>query len=255
MGNLNIKYGLNDITYGQGAYIPTGALIMSTYKDATWTSLYDTDAKCIAAGRIPCDGRALNASTYSEYLNLYTVIKNIYGGTTNADFKIPDLRTVRRYLAGTSGTGVNPSFSANTSNAIAHSHTTTPAFSLSSTLASGTVTHTHNIITNATTGTSGGGSHTVNVNWGGGVGNPPGTLSKVDGNSSGSGAAHVHNTSVNANVGTNAAANEAHNHGAGSGSGTSTVHSHTHAGNVTVTSANTTGSELPQIDVVYFIKI
>ena len=76
MVNLNVKEGI-DASSSLNNKIPTGALMMKA-SAATLLTSYSTDVQCIAAGYIPCDGRALNASTYPAYQNLFNIIGNIY---------------------------------------------------------------------------------------------------------------------------------------------------------------------------------
>lgn len=44
------------------------------------------------AGWLFCDGKAYNGSSSPEYANLFGVIGNAYGGSTIANFQVPDLR-------------------------------------------------------------------------------------------------------------------------------------------------------------------
>lgn len=60
------------------------------------------------AGWLFCFGQTLNASTNPEYAPLYSVIANLYGGTNNTNFQVPDLRG--RVVAGKDdmgGTAIN----------------------------------------------------------------------------------------------------------------------------------------------------
>ena len=67
-----------DTALSENAYIPTGALVMKAAAPAALSN-YDTDIKCIQSGLIPCDGRTLNAATYTVYQRLFDIIENIYG--------------------------------------------------------------------------------------------------------------------------------------------------------------------------------
>lgn len=54
-------------------------------------------------GWLFCFGQTLNATANPEYADLYAAIGNIYGGTSIADFMLPDLRD--RVIAGKSDMG------------------------------------------------------------------------------------------------------------------------------------------------------
>ena len=258
MVNLNIKNGI-DITASSNAIIPTGALIMKAIPPSALTD-YDTDAECISAGFIPCDGRALNASTYSAYQNLFDIIGNIYGGTNNTNFIVPDLRTSRRYIygKGTASGGVyTPSFSANTTNSVTHSHSL--------------VTSTGNLATNNVSG-----NHTYAVGYGiadGGVShyhnanaNYPGlnatnavgtTLTKSDGTGTAAGAAHGHSTGAFGTNSNSGNGGTTHNHSNG-GLYLSDYSEPTHTHSISspsVSIPNSSSIDIPYINVIYFIKI
>lgn len=259
MSNLKIINGIDAVS--SYAFIPTGALVTKAYSASSYAQDYTTDDKCINLGIVPCDGRFLNSVAYPVYSDLYSIIGTLYGGTGEAYFQVPDLRTYRRYLSGQgtlTGSIYNPSLSANTSNSISHTHTTASNFTTLSTLTAGNNSHSHTISVNATAASyAGNGGHGGNARYVGGVGNPPGSLSKNDGNSSGSGAAHVHNTDVTGSFGVGDGGTDSHTHSSPAGNASNTAdagaHSHTYSGNFV--NNTTTGAEIPYIDIVYFVKI
>lgn len=259
---LNVKEGIdaNSLTNN---FIPTGILIIKA-SAASALSNYDTDAKCIDAGIIPCDGRALNASTFTEYQALFNVIGNIYGGTNNTNFLVPNLRTSRRYIYGqsTAVSGIyTPSLSANTTNSVTHSHTVNAMSgeSLSTNAVAGT--HLHNTFSgNLPNSVSSNHSHYANFNvpgftTGGGAGT---TLTKSDGTGTAAGAAHTH-TSNPSNVAANSSENSlGHGHAGRSAQGTDSHSEPTHTH--TISSSNvsvpvSSGIDIPYVNMLYFIKI
>ena len=263
MVNLNVKEGISSSSL-INTQIPTGALMMKASTASLLTS-YATDAQCIAAGYVPCDGRTLNASTFPIYQSLFNIIGNIYGGTDNTNFTVPNLRTSRRYLYG-QPTAVSaiytPSFSANTVNAVTHSHgsTGTTGESLLTNAVAGSHTHAGNS-GNTDTGTSPH-NHTAAFNiaaftTGGGAGT---TLTKADGTGTAAGAAHTHTASardysVTPLTSGGGGANHSHTSAAGtSSSHTEPTHTHTVA-STNVSIPISTGFEIPYISVLYFIKI
>ena len=250
------------------SYIPTGLLIMKASSAAALTN-YDTDAKCLAAGLIPCDGRTINASTSTQYQALYNVIGNIYGGTNNTDFKVPDLRTSRRYIYGqsvVSGGIYTPSLSANTTNSVTHSHSVNgmSGESLSTNATAGS--HYHSC-------SPGGGdvrpnagelgyvhSHSVNYNIAAfTVGQALGTtLTKADGTGTAAGAAHTHtsNSSNYASNSSDSGTGHGHDTGTAGNSSTYTEETHTHSipsSNVTIPVSS--ALDIPYVNMLYFIKI
>jgi microcystin-dependent protein len=258
MVNVNIKDGIDTLS-SINNFIPVGSLMMKASAPSALSN-YDTDAKCLNLGYIPCDGRTLNAVTYKAYQDLFDVIGNLYGGTNNSNFKVPDLRTSRRYVYGqpsaTSGI-YTPSLSANTTNAVTHSHTAITSSTSIST--NGTAeTHTHSTSYSFNNGGSDNHNHTFNSTMPGlSATNAVGTtLTKADGTGTAAGAAHGHSTGAfNTSAGGgNGGLDHAH-----SGSGTSGSHSqptHTHTvGSVSITTPNSAGIDIPYINVLYFIKI
>jgi microcystin-dependent protein len=267
MVNFDIKDGV-DTTSSTNSYIPTGSLIIKATPPSALLN-YDTDAECIAVGIIPCDGRTLNAATYASYQNLFNIIGNIYGGTNNTNFKVPDLRTSRRYIYGqsvVSGGIYTPSLSANTTNSVTHSHSVNGM--------SG-----ENLNTNAANISAGiGGSHSQTVNYSTGASNAthshsvdytmPGftvgqglgtTLTKADGTGTAAGAAHTHTFNATALSSSTSSENMYHGHSEGDASGGTTSYSeatHSH----TISSANvsipvSSAIDIPYVNMLYFIKI
>ena len=261
MVNLNIKEGISSSSL-INTEVPTGALMMKASAASLLTS-YTTDAQCISAGYVPCDGRTLNASTFPIYQSLFDIIGNIYGGTNNTNFTVPNLRSARRYLYG-QPTAVSsiytPSLSANTTNSVTHSHTVSgmSGESLSTNATSGT--HLHNTFSgNVPSSVSANHSHYANFNiaaftTGGGAGT---TLTKSDGTGTAAGAAHTH-TSNSSNIATNSSENSvSHAHAGRSNSSSShsePTHTHTIAtSNVSIPVSS--GIDIPYVSVLYFIKI
>jgi microcystin-dependent protein len=247
-----------DTSLSENAYIPTGALVTK----ASPTSIlenYDTDEKCLAAGLVPCDGRALNATTYNSYQELYDIIGNLYGGTNQNDFEVPDLRTSRRYIYGraNASSGIyTPSFSNNSSNLVTHSHSVN-AVSTETLLTNSTSgTHTHTVgytMADANAGHS----HFWAANLPGLVAtNAIGTnLTKADGTGTAAGAGHGHNTGAFYAATNSGESNILHGHTGSATSSGYTEPTHTHS--FISSNASTplsSGIDIPYINVLYFIK-
>jgi len=267
MENFNIKDGI-DTLLSLNAFIPTGTLTMKAVSPSALSD-YDTDAKCISAGFVPCDGRTLNAATYKNYQDLFDVVGNLYGGTNNTNFKVPDLRTSRRYIYGqsTAVSGIyTPSFSANTTNTVTHSHSVngmsgenlnTNAANISAGIG-GSHSQTVNYSTGASNATH---SHSVNYTMPGfTVGQALGTtLTKADGTGTAAGAAHTHTFNATGLSSSTSTENMYHGHTEADASGGTTsyseaTHSHTiSSANVSIPSSS--AIDIPYINVLYFIKI
>ena len=267
MVNFDIKDGV-DTASSTNSYIPTGSLIIKATPPSALLN-YDTDAECIAVGIIPCDGRTLNAATYASYQNLFNIIGNIYGGTNNTNFKVPDLRTSRRYIYGqsvVSGGIYTPSLSANTTNSVTHSHSVNgmSGESLSTNATAGS--HYHSC-------SPGGGdvrpnagelgythSHSVNYNIAAfATGQALGTtLTKADGTGTAAGAAHTH-TSNSSNYASNSSdSGLGHGHDTGTAGNSSTYTEATHTHSIPSSNASIPTSsaiDIPYINMLYFIKI
>jgi microcystin-dependent protein len=254
MENFKIVSGI-DTTVSTNAFIPVGCLIMKALPPSALSS-YSTSQSCIDSGVIPCDGRTLNASTSPEYQVLYNVIGNIYGGTSNVDFKVPDLRTSKRYVYGSNS--ASPSLSANTVNAITHNHSI--AAITSQTLSTNAVAgnHTHSVSYDMATQSDGHGHYVAAYVAGTTTGGPfTGALTKSDGSGTAAGASHTHshggylyeyNTS-------GPTANANHDH---TGSGTSASYAeptHSHTIPTTAPTYISSAVDIPHINMLYFIKM
>jgi microcystin-dependent protein len=266
MVNFDIKDGI-DTTSSTNAYIPTGSLIIKAIAPSILSN-YDTDAECIAAGIIPCDGRTLNATTYSSYKNLFNIIENIYGGTNNTNFKVPDLRTSRRYIYGqsTQSAGVyTPSLSANTTNSVTHSHTVNGMSGQNLSTNAELVgqpgvgaSHTHSTSYTFSDGGSSYHSHLFEASMGGvSAGQALGTtLTKADGTGTAAGAAHTHSTGGVYLYFNSGNGGQSHSH---SGSGTSNSYgepTHPHSftdSNVSIPTSS--AIDIPYVNMLYFIKL
>ncbi len=94
--------------------IPPGSIVMYAGNSASSLS---------GSGWLLCDGSTYNIS---DYLNLYNIIGNTYGGTAGSTFKVPNMiekfpRGIVSTSVGNSGGSANITLSAN--NLPAHSHT------------------------------------------------------------------------------------------------------------------------------------
>lgn len=265
MSNLKTS-GLN-ISGSSNALIPSGAILTKAISPSVIGTDYDTDSKCLSLGVIPCDGRSLNTYTFRF---LHSVISNIYGGTAYSagttdqpgavtTFQIPNLRDVEKVLSGASSSNVNPSIS-NVSQFIHNHSTTIPTITMNNTLASGNFTHTH-LYTATFQGNSSANqqNHNGSANYNG-LANNNSTyrIAKVDGNSSGSWYQHRHNTDVNIGYSSNnnnIISETAHSHGQGTTTSTAAGEAHTHTTSTSISNISTSGSYLPVLTVVYFIKI
>jgi microcystin-dependent protein len=254
MENFKIVSGI-DTTVSTNAFIPVGCLIMKALPPSALSN-YSTSQSCIDAGIIPCDGRTINASTSTQYQALYNVIGNIYGGTNNTDFKVPDLRTSKRYVYG-ANTGT-PSLSGNTANSITHNHSvaaiTTQTLSTNATAGN----HTHSVSYDMAGQSDGHGHYAVGQIPGITTGGPfTGALTKSDGSGTAAGASHTHSHGYYTyayNTG-GAVADANHDH---TGSGTSAGYAEpTHSHTLPTTSPSLTSSavDIPNINVLYFIKM
>jgi hypothetical protein len=99
-----------------GASIGT---IISVPKPSTWTTSNDPTTEgnrwninANYPGWLECDGRTLNVS---DYIALYQVLGNTYGGTPGSTFKLPDYRSKKLMGTGTvdSNSGIAPSLTPN----------------------------------------------------------------------------------------------------------------------------------------------
>jgi hypothetical protein len=269
MVNINIKDGIDTLS-SVNNFIPTGSLVVKAFAPSALSN-YDTDDKCISAGFIPCDGRTLNATTHTLYQELFDIIGNIYGGTNNANFKVPDLRASRRYIYGQSATtgGVyTPSFSSNTTNAVTHSHSILTSLSVSGSgfrinpntggVINDTGNHTHSISYTFSDGGSDYHSHYWNVNYAGLTTGGPntGALTKADGTGTAAGGQHTHNMPAFTLQGNTGNGGASHSHSGSMTTGAAANQNHSHfigpkGAGIPVSSA----IDIPYINMLYFIKI
>lgn len=97
-------------------------------------SILDYAGTTAPTGWLLCYGQTLDASTNTEYADLYAVIGNTYGGSDNTDFVVPDLRgrvaagkddmggsDAARLNSGITGTTIGSAGGADTVN-LAHQH-------------------------------------------------------------------------------------------------------------------------------------
>jgi hypothetical protein len=180
------------------------------------------------------------------------------GNTTT--FNVPNLRSSRRYIYGvaTASGGVYvPSFSANTVNAVTHTHSVN-AITTQNLIANNTSgTHTHTVgytMADANAGHS----HFWAANLPGLVATNAvgGTLTKGDGTGTAAGAAHGHSTGAFYAATNSGESNILHGHTGAATSDTYTEATHTHS--FTGSNASIPASsaiDMPHVNVLYFIKI
>jgi len=241
------------------SYIPTGGIVtiageFSEYSDSSYVTL----------GLIPCDGRTLNGSTSLEYSNLFSVIGILYGGTGITSFLVPNLKTDKVAIVGTSATFHNVNTVGTKVTSVSHSHNTT-ATNNSFTLNNQNITHNHSVTWNSVGANSTSTAHTHNF--------ASGSVGTVGPNVFKSGAAgaiggglngnHTHNSDINAANAIASGSTASHEHtGADSlamGANTADLHTHTSSlttagvtSSTTYSSANALG--VPYANVLYFIK-
>lgn len=241
------------------SYIPTGGIVtiagqFSEYSDASYITL----------GLIPCDGRTLDVSINPQYSNLFSVIGILYGGTGSTLFLVPNLKTNKVAIAGTSATFHNVNIVGTQVNSIAHSHNTT-ATNNTFTLNNQNIAHNHSVAWNSVGANNTDTSHAHNF--------LSGSVGTVGPNIFYSGAAgatggglngnHTHTSGITAANAITSGSTASHNHAATSSlaMGTNTASLHTHASSLTttgVTSSTTYSSGnalgVPYANVLYFIK-
>jgi hypothetical protein len=182
-------------------------------------------------------------------------------------FRVPDLRTSRRYIYGQDVKGMifdlpnfgiyTPSFSNNSSNLVTHSHSVNAV-------------STETLLTNNTSGTH---THTVgytmaNANAGHShywAANLPGltatnavgaNLTKSDGTGTAAGAGHGHSTGAFYTATNSGESNILHGHSGSSTSSGYTEPTHTHSFiSSNASTPSSSGIDIPYINVLYFIKI
>jgi microcystin-dependent protein len=239
------------------SYIPTGGIITiagpySEYSDTSYVTL----------GLIPCDGRALNASTTPQYSSLFSVIGILYGGSGSASFLVPNLKDNKMTIVGTSNTFYNTNTVGTALTSYNHSHTVTMTnndFNMNA----ANVTHSHNYNFNAIGPISDANhAHNPSAN----VGSMGGSQKNGPAGTAGGGLIgnHTHNFGVNANTfGSVGGADHTHAAVINQNSGNAGDSSHTHASSAT-SAANSASSTVsgtasfpifvPYANVLYFIK-
>jgi len=239
------------------AYIPTGGIVtlggaFAEYSDTAYTNV----------GLIPCDGRALNASTNPEYTSLFNVIGVLYGGSGSASFNVPNLTSAKVAIVGTSNTFYTTNTVGTRVTSIAHTHNNT-ATNNNFTMNAGNTNHSHSVSHNdignmaaenqhAHNGVSSAGTIGPNVNKNGPAGASGGGL---NGN-------HAHNVTLNANgLVDGRGNNHIHSGVLSHNTGNSASFSHTHAASATLASATSSATYsspsslgFPYANVLYFIK-
>ena len=239
------------------ASIPTGGIVQIAGPFSKYSvSQYET------LGLLPCDGRSLNASSNSKFLNLYNVIGILYGGSGISAFNIPNLKTNKVSIVATSNTFYSNNTVGTMLSTVNHSHSvsaTNNNFSMNA----GNIDHSHNM-NNAGPGNmvsdtahshsraAGSGSIGSNVNKNGASGNAGGGL---NGN-------HSHNVNVNSNSAAGGSNNHTHgaaNHNIGNVVGGAVSHSHsssvTPQANTSAASVTSSSFEIPYTNMLYFIRI
>jgi microcystin-dependent protein len=280
MSRKNFKLDKIDVEkISKNSFIPTGALVIKAIMPSLLSN-YSTDQNIIDKGYCPCDGRSLDAQTNIEYQRLYDVIGNIYGGSDNSNFQVPNLMNEKKYLAGS----LNGNISFQNSN-ISHNHTleiTNTSGVGTSNLETNLVASTHKHFFSSSSGnptgftSHGHSSATINGQRVSGIGTPTNAaITKTDGAATVNGSAHSHNFNINFTHPAYQSATEATNHThtlssttteINAPSFTDPVHSHTipnlskqfsgvsYVGNPE-TSTTPVVIDPPYIDVIYFIKL
>jgi microcystin-dependent protein len=238
------------------ASIPTGGIVQIAGPFSKYSvSQYET------LGLLPCDGRSLNASSNTKFLNLYNVIGTLYGGSGSSSFNIPNLKTNKVSIVATSNTFYSNNTVGTLVTTVNHSHSTS-ANNNSYSMNAGNIDHDHNVnngglgnmVSDTAHGHSGSGSGSIgpNVNKNGPAGASGGGL---NGN-------HSHNVNVNSNNadgGSNDHLHGASNHNIGYVVGGAVSHTHgasvTTAGNTSTASVTSSSLEIPYANMLYFIRI
>jgi microcystin-dependent protein len=240
------------------SYIPTGGIVslagpFSKYSDSSYITL----------GLIPCDGRTLNASTNPQYQALFNVIGNIYGGTNNTNFLVPNLTSNKVSIVGTSSTFYNTNTVGTKLISYNHGHSVSMSNNTFS-MNAANVTHDHNYNFN-TVGNIVQNSHSHGTNSPAaamGASQKNGPAGTAGGGLLGN---HIHNYSVNANI-HNLVGGADHTHsdaGINGNSGNAGDASHTHAssatssansGNLTIDGTSSFPIGVPYANMLYFIK-
>jgi microcystin-dependent protein len=252
----DFKSDTTSTSFSDYASIPTGGIVQIAGPFSKYSvSQYET------LGLIPCDGRSLDASSNTQFLNLYNVIGTLYGGTGSSSFNLPNLKTNKVSIVATSNTFYSNNTVGTLLTTVNHSHSvsaTNNNFSMNA----GNIDHDHNVnngglgnmVSDTAHAHSGSGSGSIgpNVNKNGPAGASGGGL---NGN-------HSHNVNVNSNNPSGGSNNHTHgasNHNIGYVVGGAV--SHTHSSSITpqanTSSAAVTSSslEIPYANMLYFIRI
>ena len=219
MANLKVETNV-DINTNINAMVPSGALLFiggltyATVNNQTWI---DTN------GLIPCDGRAVSRTTYS---NLFSAISTTWGaGDGSTTFNVPSLYATRRFIT-------MPPLATNISTTVAaasHTHSLTAIANPTGNLVAASYDHSDHT---GSVALAAAGSHSDTAE--GGYVNTSGAsvndLAKPGNTSPVCTASHGHAMSFNA-VGLGAAGSHTHSLtiGTGASSGTSHAHSFTTA--------------------------
>lgn len=231
------------------AYIPTGVIIMlgsafSTYSDTQYEDL----------GLVPCDGRSLDG-TQQKYLNLWNVIGNIYGGTTQSSFNLPNLKDDKVSILGSDisnpvGTKVlSPS----------HYHAATQTNN-NYVVSNANITHDHNVNYGGSSWKNGD-SHSHNQ---GSAGGPLGPNVNKNGAAGTAGGGlvgnHSHSATVYFNLGSTGGDDHYHN-AFNTNLGNAGDASHSHSISITASTnsnyytSSSSALDVPYANVLYFIKL
>lgn len=238
------------------ASLPTGAIVQIAGNFSKYSTTAYEDL-----GLLPCDGRSLNASSNTEYLNLYNVIGVLYGGSGSASFNVPNLKDYKVSIVGTSNTFYNTNTVGTRMSSLTHSHNTT-ATNNNYGMNAGNTDHYHNMYHN------GAGNmyyDTAHAHYGSGSGTIGANVNKYGaGGTSGGGlnGNHSHNVGVNSNGAAGGVNN--HTHGASNhniGNVINGAVSHTHTAEITTSgvsqssTVNSSSLEIPYANMLYFIRI
>lgn len=245
----NFKSDQIEIGSSQYSFIPTGGIIMMSGPFSKYSiSEYE------AVGLLPCDGRSLSTTTYS---NLYSVIGTSFGGS-GSSFNIPNLTSTKYAPMGRMSEGIG-----STNNSVAHSHNTNTT-NTSMSMNAGNTDHDHTVSHGGLGNMYGENGH--DHGFGGGSTNLDAAVSKYGAAGTAGGGligTHTHSAGINSN---NAAGGGGNNHSHGGyvsgymGYRSGGAVSHTHTANSNMPTATSGLSSIdntffPYQNVLYFIKI
>ena len=241
MANLKVETNV-DINTNINAMVPSGALLFiggltyATVNNQTWI---DTN------GLIPCDGRAVSRTTYS---NLFSAISTTWGaGDGSTTFNVPSLYATRRFIT-------MPPLATNISTTVAavnHNHSNTSLANATGNLTATTYDHSSHAgtFTMAADGGHGDYFNGAYVNTSGASVNDlakPGNTSPV------CTASHIHAMSMPA-MGQNAGGGHTHSFTFNMGASSGTSHAHTFT--TAVESVSSIIVEPQFVNALCFIKI